>query len=80
MNTNLERDLKNYIIHGKFPTTFNSTKDNFITLASKHTVNKKEILFRDGKPVVMERMQSEIFDALHQHSGRTNTWVRIKER
>ena len=80
MNFKLEIALKNYLLYGQFPTTFTSTKDNFITLANKHTLNKKEILFRDGKPVVMERMQSEIFDALHNHSGRTNTWTRIKER
>ena len=80
MNLKLEIALKDYLLYGDFPATFSSNKHNFITLAKKHTVNKKENLLRDGKPVVMERMQNEIFDALHQHSGRTNTWVRIKER
>ena len=80
MDLKLYSDIKKYLENGTFPTTFTSNKSNFISIASKYTLNKKQMLLRNDKPVVTEKMQDEIFDALHNHSGRSNTWSRINER
>ena len=72
--------IKRYLSNGTLPKTYPSTKSNFKKLASKYTLSKRKILFRNGRPVVTEKMKSKIFESLHQHSGRTCTWEKIKAR
>ena len=74
------REVKIFVQYGIIPGELVSTKGNFIATAGKFSLNKKNTLMRDGRPVVMVKMQAEIFNALHNHSGRTATWNRIKAR
>ena len=74
------KNIKEYLTHKIIPNEIPSTKSNFKKICSKYSLNKKNQLIRDDKIVVIETQQHEIFDALHQHSGRTATWNRIKSR
>ena len=80
MNSTEEKNLIKFLSDGKYPKAFSSNKSNFIAAAAKYTLNKKKVLLRNSKFVISETMQDEIFNSLHQHSGRTNTWDRIKSR
>lgn len=72
--------IKEFLTHGIIPEELTSTKGNFIATARKFSLNKKNTLMRDGRPIVTVKMQEQIFNALHNHSGRTATWERIKAR
>ena len=80
MNESREKEIKRYLKYGILPEEFSSNKSNFIALASNYILNKKNKLMRDGKQVVTEKMQLAIYEAFHQHSGRTSTWNKIKSR
>ena len=80
MEKKQEKEITKYLLKKKLPTTFNSTKANFIAVAEKYSLNKKKKLLRDNKIVVTKNMEAEIYKSLHQHSRRTTTWERIKAR
>lgn len=80
MEKSVAEQIKQYLKDGEIPERFTSTKSNFISTASKYSLNKKNALLRNNLPVVMEDMKEKIFEAMHQHSGRTATWNRIKSR
>ena len=80
MDNKKAQNIKSFLEKGKLPKTYPSTKPNFIAVARKYTLNKKNVLMRENKPVVTVDMQLEIYNSLHQHSGRTCTWERIKAR
>ena len=80
MNEKKAKQIKQFLDRGILPKEYSSTKPNFIALAGKYNLNKKKVLLRDNKIVVTKKMQLEIYNALHQHSGRTTTWERIKSR
>ena len=72
--------IKNFLTKGIYPREYCSTKSNFVATARKYEINKKGNLLRDGKLVVKSSMKKKIFDALHNHSGRTACWERIRAR
>ena len=80
MNEEEAKKIKEFLDKGKLPKTYSSTKPNFIAVAKRYSLNKKKVLMREKKPVVTVSMQLEIYNSLHQHSGRTCTWERIKAR
>ena len=80
MDTKLYRDTKKFVKHGAIPKQLPSTRSNFIAQAKKYKVNRKGVLMRDKKPVVQMSQRDKIFEAMHQHSGRTPCWERIRER
>ena len=80
MNEEEAKKIKTFLDKGKLPKTYPSTKPNFIAVAKRYSLNKKKVLMREKKPVVTVSMQLEIYNSLHQHSGRTCTWERIKAR
>jgi len=72
--------VKNYLIDGTLPSSFPSTKSNFIALCSKFSLNKKTRLIRDNRIVLKESEIEKIFRELHQHSGRNKTYQKFRER
>ena len=80
MNEEEAKKIKAFLDKGKLPKTYSSTKPNFIAVAKRYSLNKKKVLMREKKPVVTVSMQLEIYNSLHQRSGRTCTWERIKAR
>ena len=80
MQTKKYNDIKTFLIHGRYPKEYSSNKSNFVATARKYKINKKGNLLRDGKLVVKNSSKQKIFDALHNHSGRTACWERIRAR
>ena len=73
-------EVKNYIKNGQMPEEVASTRSNFIAMAKKYKVNRKGLLTRDKKPVVKISQREKIWKEMHQHSGRTPCWERIRDR
>ena len=69
-----------YLKYGNIPAELSSTKSNFIAEAEKYKINRKQNLERQGKIVVKKSEREKIFYEMHQHSGRTACWERIRER
>ena len=80
MEKELHKKIKLFLKKKKLPKTFPSNKANFIQQCSKYKLNRKGNLTRDGKEVVTAARRDEIFEALHDHSGRTPCWERIQAR
>ena len=80
MDNQLYEDVLNYLQTGALPNEFPSTQSNFVRTAGQYQVNHGGFLTRNGNPVVSEDNQAAIFEALHDHSGRTACWARIRER
>ena len=75
--------LANFLTSGILPSTFSSTKPNFLATASKYEVNGKNQLTRNGKLVVKESEKDMIFKQCHgetTHSGRDKTWQKVRQR
>ena len=73
-------NVKNYLLFGILPTSYTSNKSNFIATAQKYTVNGSGFLMRNNLVVVNQAMQQNIYETLHNHSGRNACWNRIKQR
>ena len=80
MENRLYDDVFKFLNSGTLPNEFSSTKSNFIRTARKYKINKKGFLTRNGKPVISADNQAGAFLALHDHSGRTACWLRIRTR
>jgi len=80
MEKQLYQKIKVFLKKKKLPKKFPSNKANFLQQCKKYKLNKKGNLTRDGKEVVTSERQDEIFEALHDHSGRTACWERIQAR
>jgi len=80
MIQNQYQNIKKYLTQGTYTKTYSSNKSNFVATARKYRLNKKGNLMRNGKLVVTMAMRQKIFDALHNHSGRTACWERIRAR
>ena len=79
MDDELYQDLLRYCQHGTLPSSFTSTKSNFLASAAKYAVMNGQ-LQRNGKWVVQKSERDDIFKALHMHSGRSKTWFRVRQR
>ena len=60
----------NFLRNGILPSSFPSTKSNFISTSQKYTIVAGQ-LQRNAKWVVQRNERDEIFEAFHQHSGVT---------
>ena len=80
MQDQIYQQVKRYLIDSTLPKSYDSTKSNFVAMAKKYELNKKGNLMRKKKLVVRHSDRDKIFDALHQHSGRTACWERINAR
>ena len=80
MNKTYAAEIIEFLKHGTLPQKYSSSKSNFLSTARKYDLNKKNELTRNSKIVVLENEKADIYNALHQHSGRTTTWNRINER
>ena len=80
MQAEKAQQIKKFLLYGTIPQNISKNKSNFTKLCKNYKLNKKNKLLRKNKIVVMKTERREIFDALHQHSGRTTTWERIKTR
>jgi len=80
MEENVAAEIKRFLSIGKLPGKFKSNKWNFIAMAGKYNLNKKQMLVQDNRPVVTKNMEQKIYSSLHLQSGRTATWNRIKAR
>ena len=74
------QDVQKYLKNGEIPETVSSTRANFIATAEKYAINARGYLTRQNKPVVLVSEQDAIFEAFHDHAGRTACWERIKAR
>ena len=80
MKASRYREIKNYLLDGVLPESFDSTASNFRREAANYALNEKAELFRDNKPVVKWGERQEIYEAFHNHQGRSRTWQLISER
>ena len=69
MDARLYNDLTKFIQKGSFPSSFPSTKSNFVRESKKYRVNKKGVLLRGNLIVVKKSEQRKLFDEMHHHSG-----------
>ena len=80
MQDQLYQDVKHYLQTGEIPNNVPSTRANFIAAARKCVINARGFLTRQNKPIVRISEQDALFEAFHDHSGRTACWERIKQR
>jgi len=80
MEDKLYEDVKKYLQKEEVPLNVPSTRANFIATSRKYSINARGFLTRENKPVVRVSEQEAIFEAFHDHAGRTACWERIKAR
>ena len=69
MDSGTYNAISNFLRNGRLPSTFRSTKGNFINLANLHDLNSKGSLLREGKPVVKANETEKIWNQFHKHQG-----------
>ena len=79
MDDQLYHDVLIFLINGQEPSKYPSSRGNFLALCNKFMVRNGH-LTRNSKWVVKSSERREIFDALHFHSGRDKTFIRISEK
>jgi len=80
MEDELYLAMKNYLDTGTLPTSFPSTKSNFISNCKTFSLNKKKFLIRLDKLVLSQSMLDDAWVEVHQHSGRDKTYQKFKKR
>ena len=71
----------NYLTHGVLPQRLPSTKSNFVSAASKFSLDPElGSLMRNGKGVLKTSELDELWRQLHNHSGTTKMWKRVNDR
>ena len=80
MNDLKYHEVQAYLMDNTLPECYDSTKSNFVAMARNYELNRQGNLMRKNKMVVKFSMREEIFNALHNHSGRTACWERINAR
>ena len=59
---------------------YTSTKSNFIATSNKFSLNRKNLLLRQGKLVLKKSEIETVFKQVHQHSGRDITYKKFQSR
>ena len=75
MDDDLHADFVEYLKSAKLPSSFSSSKTNFIRDAKKYSL-KDGCLMREGKVVVRESERESLWEAYHcgpQHAGHYGT-------
>jgi len=70
-------DVFAYLSNGIEPKTFTSTRSNFRALCRKYAI-VGGCLYRDGKPVVKQGEEEQIFLEFHKHAGQVASWLKIR--
>jgi len=74
------QEVVNFLSTGTLPTEFTSTKSNFIATSNKFSLNRKNLLLRQGKLVLKKSEIETVFKQVHQHSGRDITYKKFRSR
>ena len=73
-------EVLDFLMAGTLPTEFTSTKSNFIATSNKFSLNRKNLLLRQGKLVLKKSEIETVFKQVHQHSGRDITYKKFQSR
>lgn len=71
MESGTYKSLVSYLQKGKLPSKYPSTKSNFLREAKQYKVNTKGVLLKGKLIVVKKSERKKIFDAMHDHSGKS---------
>ena len=79
MDTGLYSDVFAYLERGVEPAQYTSTPSNFKALCRKYDIIDGS-LYRNGKLVVKQGEEAELFKNYHFHSGIWKTYFRINSK
>ena len=80
MEDSLYYSYVNYLNDGTLPLRFPSTKSNFIAVCQKFRLNENIYLIRNDKLVLRKSELENVFQEIHQHSGRDKTYEKFHNR
>ena len=82
MEAHSYRKIRDFLLSGKLPKKFSSTKSNFIAETKRYKLNSLGNLMRNSKIVLLKSDLKVIFKECHGvgHSGRKKTWDKINRR
>ena len=74
------QEVVDFLSTRTLPTEFTSTKSNFIATSNKFSLNRKNLLLRQGKLVLKKSEIETVFKQVHQHSSRDITYKKFQSR